>query len=698
MSRPVIETKQPFKMDPNANPLADKAKLDSVVNAIQEALHDPHVRETYSQRAVQCLVWHSQPKVSSVLSELRSVEDSIRREIMYTASQLIYVFHTHAIDVTMERAGIKQSTTVNPGSSLRQSNKDITDRLFDVFCLDSKERLYILLKEYNWIEDFFRSYPIHFYENAFQFIERIPPKGKLPVRVKVIGLGIGGSIACSGLAKYGIETVHGYEKRGRYGPRSVTSRYQNASWRAYDIAAKLVDDTAFDTLIKNRQRVLVTYDDGSTSIQTSDRVQIILGSAIDSALDSATGYGAQIQFHAKDSEYYNNNDEGEAYDIVGLFCGAHTAYAFKDCLPEVMKIHQWPKLDSKCMMWLQIKETDNTDNTYCTRGGDIGCERWHYSISSTRSNLIDIKRIQWNQQSQYEYYLQKFNNDASGNSSGPVQVGMLSYHNKEEFTAAYEKQKALLDSILNGLVQKQLEEEADEKKSSENKSVGPCFDYAFTNAPANECNLNKRQQVAEHVVLDGEYTVEVKIATNCTVFAFPSSGKDHYNDLEIANINSSSTQGKGELTNEKDSAAVVIDVDEEERQRQFLLRAWNTNVIVCGGDACVPPNPLAAYGATLACEAAGSFVMLAVAIGHLNAIANDLQLFLDRDDDDNNDTNNTASSCSTKNEIYQSLERVQYLKQLFVQYYEAHSRSENYFQWVQTVICNLYSLPPQQIM
>jgi 2-polyprenyl-6-methoxyphenol hydroxylase-like FAD-dependent oxidoreductase len=93
------------------------------------------------------------------------------------------------------------------------------------------------------------------------------------------------------------------------------------------------------------------------------------------------------------------------------------------------------------------------------------------------------------------------------------------------------------------------------------------------------------------------------------------------------------------------------------------------------GDACVPPNPLAAYGATLACEAAGSLVQLAVGIGHVNSILADMKAMKEHVHDE------------------KWLEQVAELKALLVLFYEARSRSENYFQWVQTLICNLYSLP-----
>jgi 2-polyprenyl-6-methoxyphenol hydroxylase-like FAD-dependent oxidoreductase len=110
---------------------------------------------------------------------------------------------------------------------------------------------------------------------------------------------------------------------------------------------------------------------------------------------------------------------------------------------------------------------------------------------------------------------------------------------------------------------------------------------------------------------------------------------------------------------------------------QKLLDQFSTKLLVTGGDACVPPNPLAAYGATLACEAADMVVQLAVAHGHLKTILTDLEKYV-KDGFASNDW----------------IEEAKTLKVLFAMYYDARSRSENYFQWVQTLICNIYSLPP----
>ena len=184
---------------------------------------------------------------------------------------------------------------------------------------------------------------------------------------------------------------------------------------------------------------------------------------------------------------------------------------------------------------------------------------------------------------------------------------------KENLKIKFDTQMAQLDSVTKFM----------------NETDGGRFDYIFTNAPSNEHNLKKREEANADgtVVLEGGYVVDVKFASNSMV--------DKSNEL---------------------------------------LSKFATGLIVMGGDACVPPNPQAAYGATLACESAQMVVHLAVAYGHLNSIIQDLDDF------------DQMSDCK---------EKAQELKDLFAAYYAAKSRSENYFQWVQTLICNLYSLPIQ---
>jgi hypothetical protein len=378
-----------------------KDRLDEVVASIKVALQDPDLRKL-SQRAVQGKVWHLQPALAKCMAELRKQENLVRDVILERTSELVYKLHDQTLDTTLARAGLLEDERIHMGSSLDET------KAFDLFCLDAKERLYLVLKQYGWLQEFFRNFPEHFYENSFQFVHRIPTK-KLQVKVKVIGLGIGGSMAVSGLAKHGIESVVGYEKRDEQGPRRVGSRYQNASWRAYDIAERLLDDEAYQHLIAYRQRLNIQYDDGTSQIVTSDRVQIILGSAIEAALESAKRFGAELRFSTDIGAYFRDGGVDEPCDIVALFAGAHTSKLFPG-LEEEMEIFSWPECSSACKMWLRVKESDR-DEDFCTRGGEIGAEKWHYTIESARRTKEDVLRVRDNLQSQYNYALKKAESD-----------------------------------------------------------------------------------------------------------------------------------------------------------------------------------------------------------------------------------------------------------------------------------------------
>lgn len=564
----------------------NRERLDQVVEAVKTALRDPALRAV-SQRAVQAKIWHHEPIVAAVLVELRNTEEAVRAKVLKEVSQLVYELHDQTVDATLARAGILSDSRVHAGSSL-SSTKDS----FDLFCLDAKERLYLTLKKYDWLSEFFRFYPLHFYENSFQFVDRIPDK-QLKVNVKVIGLGIGGSMAISGLAKAGVSSAVGYEKRNESGPRSVGSRYQNASWRAYDVAEKLLDQEAYEHLIAYRQQFNVQLDDGTSKVVTSDRVQIILGSAIESAQASAKRYGAKLVFGASRDDFYG--DGAEEADIVALFTGAHTVKIF-DGLEDEMSVYQWDGISSECDMWLRIKPSEHKD-FFCARSGEVGAEKWHYTIESARNTLDDITRVQNSLAMQLDAGMKRAKNDEE----------------KLEIETKIEKQSRQLDYVA--------------KFMNTTSSKEGRFDYIFTNAPKNDHNHKKRDEARADgsVVLEGGYTVDVTFAPNCAV------------------------------------------------KSDKILSSFKAKTVIMGGDACVAPNPQAAYGATLACESAHSVVQLAVAIGHLNAIASDLEQFPD---------------------TLKWQGKVEELKGLFVQYFEARSQSENYFQWVQTLICNLYSIPP----
>ena len=636
----------------------DFNRLSKVVESISTKLSNPSLRQI-SNRAVQAKIW-SDPIVSSYMTDLRHEEERIRADIMSKMSVLIHELHQHCIDTTLARANIVRDDRVHAGSSLmmmedkmnQKENGNVSTQgeegecvtsNADIICLDAKERLYLILKEYEWIKDFFRLYPMHFFENSFQFINNIPTNKKLNVKVKVVGLGVGGSLAVSGLKKRGIDYVVGYDKRSRYGERSVTSRYQNASWRAYDIAQKLLDEEAYNHLVSYQQQIHVRNDDGSTKVLKSDRVQIILGSAIDSALASAERYGAELKFDCNMDDFYNkdkssignngndakenddDDNDNEKVDIVALFTGAHTSQIF-DRLNEQMNIHKWPELSSKCKMWLQIKPSAKK-SAFTTRDIEVGAENWHFAIESARNTIDDVKRIR-------DSILTQYSNAKKRRQSTNASMDEKKECCKEESSLEQEYQHKLqkIDELIE-TIEKAMMEDGESR-----------FDYIFANAPDNEHNRSKIEnaKINGHVVTDGNYQVDVQIASRSAI------------DKETSSCNSE--QGKD------------------------LCNKFSTNVIVMGGDACVPPNPMAAYGATLACEFAEMLVQLAISHGHLNSIETQLKNLVHGMDDEI---------------VVKWLHQLQDLKKDFTKYYDSRGRAENYFQWMQTLICNLYSLPPR---
>lgn len=587
----------------------DKCRLDEVVNCLKTALADKEIRQL-SQRAIQAKVWHQQRPVHQYMASLRSDEDDLKNEIMKKMSKLIYEFHDNTLDTTLARSGVKPDGRIHAGSDLANYKDD-----FDVLCLDAKERCYLVLENYGWIDTFFHRHPEHFYENSFQFIGLIPQKKLADVKVKVIGLGIAGSMAVSGLAKAGVTSVTGYEKRNKSGLKSVGSRYQNASWRAYEIAEKMLDKEAYEHLVSYQQRLNIEYDDGTSKIVTSDRVQVILGDAIETAVASAERYGAKLKFGANEDDYYDSLAEAdttgassiESCDIVALFAGAHTSKIFPG-LAEELEIHSWPELSSDCKLWLQIKNSEEKE-AHTSRDFGTGAENWHFRIKSARNTVEDVLRVRNSLINQYTY-----NSTTEGDST------VL-----EQRKHKFEEQLGQMDGVINHM--------------KENAVEDPRFDYIFANAPDNATNREKMEEARADgtVVIDGDYRVDVNIASKCKIGGHTSTvnGFDPCEDL---------------------------------------LRRFSTKLIVTGGDSCVAPNPLAAYGATLACQAANMVVQLAVAYGHFNVILADVEMM------------NEHVSKNWKNEL-------QEVKALFAAYYDARGRSENYFQFVQTVICNLYSLP-----
>lgn len=747
------------------DPLLSLSSLQDIVISVQTYLARPEVR-CLSQRAVQARVWHQVPMVAQRLMALRRVESELERTQCWpVVSQLVYRFHQRADHVTLIRAGIVVKEPTNDNTDNNDDDTDNTDS--DAWlALDCKERLYLLLKQYDWLKEFARSYPIHFYENSIAFVDQIrvhrrngssnkkeenndtndttstttrkhskqtTQQQQLPVVIKIIGLGIGGAMAASGCAKHGCESVVAYEQRRYDGGQqhrtvrdldhmttsttttttttsnrqksSVTSRYQNASWRAYHTAAQLVDDTAYQELIQYRQRVVVNSATAgaapaaTTVTTTTDRVQIILGHAIECAIESARRYGVNLQFEVTDTRAYyydddNDNDDDKnnketkkeekeedrvverqarqrpaKADLVALFCGVHTSRLVPG-LADAMQIVAWPHLTSHCLMWLQLSPSplssmpsflagehdDNHDpitdggggGGACIRGGEIGAETWHYTIQSSRDNRNDVWRI-WD-------HLQ-----AQQQSQQPLPA---------DGDDDYQEKQARIRNVLQAL------------------EDGTCsrFTYTFTNLPRNDYNQRKRN-AAENVVLDGEYSVPVQMATQPILFRQrqgPVSLSTTTN--ENANQNQSHQQSENQKKDDHDADQETTNDHQQQQQGELverLLRNFNTDAIVLGGDACVPPNPLAAYGATLACDAASNLVQLAVAIGHLNALVINVQHM--------KEPHRINSSSHPEDDV---MDQIQHLKTLLYQYYQAKSRSENYFQFIQTLICNLYSLEP----
>lgn len=152
------------------------------------------------------------------------------------------------------------------------------------------------------------------------------------------------------------------------------------------------------------QRLNVIYDDGTSKVVTSDRAQMILGDAIDTALSSAERYGAELHFGAKMEDIFSEKTEVveniSSSDIVALFSGAHTSQIFPH-LDEELGTLSWPEFSSSCQIWLRIKNSVKKEDN-CTRGGGIGAENWHYFIESARDTVQDVYRVRDNLVSQHD--------------------------------------------------------------------------------------------------------------------------------------------------------------------------------------------------------------------------------------------------------------------------------------------------------
>ena len=118
-----------------------REKMDEVVEALKIFLSRKDIR-TLNIRAVQGKAWHLVPELAARLTALRHEEERVRVEIMQKTSHEIFSFHDHTLDATLARAGLLVLDRVHAGSNL--SNNPT----FESFCLDSKERLYLIMKQY----------------------------------------------------------------------------------------------------------------------------------------------------------------------------------------------------------------------------------------------------------------------------------------------------------------------------------------------------------------------------------------------------------------------------------------------------------------------------------------------------------------------------------------------------------------------
>jgi hypothetical protein len=117
-----------------------REQLDEVVEALKIFLSRKDIR-TLNIRAVQAKAWHLVPEIAAHLTTLRHDEEIARKEIMKKISHQVFSFHDHTLDATLARAGLLVVDRVHAGSNL--SNNPT----FESFCLDSKERLYLILKQ-----------------------------------------------------------------------------------------------------------------------------------------------------------------------------------------------------------------------------------------------------------------------------------------------------------------------------------------------------------------------------------------------------------------------------------------------------------------------------------------------------------------------------------------------------------------------
>merc|ERR1712232_1054839 len=154
-------------------------------------------------------------------------------------------------------------------------------------------------------------------------------------------------------------------------------------------------------------------------------------------------------------------------------------------------------------------------------------------------------------------------------------------------------------------------------------------------------------------------------ATERYDYIFTSAPKNAVNDQRLHKA-----EEEGLLVLKNDSDCVPTFSLKTTFTEGRMTEKFGSKIVVCGGDSTVAPNALAARGATVAGENAMALMKMAVAIGHIKVMLEDLK------------HHNVEEAL---------IAEVEQMKSLVPLYFDALSLSENFVQWTQTVVCNLCS-------
>ena len=126
-------------------------------------------------------------------------------------------------------------------------------------------------------------------------------------------------------------------------------------------------------------------------------------------MESAERYGADLRFECDSKEFCKTETSSgrdiDDVDIVALFAGARTD-GIVPGLEQEMDMHTWKDLRSDCILWLEIKMSEKK-SSYTARNVEVGAEKWHFTIESSRSTKDDIVRIRDNLIAKRIWALQK---------------------------------------------------------------------------------------------------------------------------------------------------------------------------------------------------------------------------------------------------------------------------------------------------